>query len=188
MMKKIAVLFAAICLLLTGCSQNAKKQNLSLEMFTDSSGNYGFAELPFGKSISETEKLLGTTFENPQQTADEVTLCALQDFYEYNSYPVRASFEFRQDGLQQILFAIEPGSSEAEQVYADLSEELTDLYGQPDKTADNDEALSENSSPFTSQAVRWDSTADNFTSSLQLMMLTDEQDESTIIIGVGILE
>ena len=182
-MKKELWVCAAIGLLLSGCSQSVDKQELSLDKFTLSDGSYGFADLPFGQSQSDIEEQLSITFNNSQQTAENIVLCALPDYYQYDGQPVRLSLEFNQDALRTLMFTISSDDA-ADEIYHDVADSLTELYGQPTETIENDGSQQNG---IAGKGIRWDSTSGTSTS-LQVILMSGDQIEPSVSIGVGLLE
>ena len=135
-MKKELWVCAAIGLLLSGCAQNVDKQELSLDKFTLSDGSYGL-QIYLSDKASQTSRTVIHYFQQFAADSRDIVLCALPDYYQYDGQPVRLSLEFNQDALRTLMFTISSDDA-ADEIYNDVADSLTELYGQPTETIEND--------------------------------------------------
>ena len=72
----------------------------------------------------------------------------------------------------------------ADEIYNDVADSLTELYGQPTETIENDGSQQNG---IAGKGIRWDSTSGTSTS-LQVILMSGDQIEPSVSIGVGLLE
>lgn len=177
-----------VCLALAGCGRkDTLARSLSFDLL-DTNGNYEFSELPFGISVSEIEKILDVTMEEPDYSNQGYDTYTLRDIYEYEGHPVQVSLEFLEDELQTVMFSFTAEADTAESLYSEMSQALHELYGSPDENINNEGVLPElNNSSFAAKGEKWNSLSEQKSTSLQLMLMTGDESKPSLTIGVGLL-
>lgn len=106
------------------------KHEIALDAFLTDWGTYEYANTPWRSTIDVVEKRLGKKLGNRYETMPGIESYTLDNYFTYESIPVRARFEFADGKLQEIHFSFMPSDGDVDALFSKLAASLNETYGE----------------------------------------------------------